>query len=293
MHNPKPAPTATRPRRVSMFYITIQLTETMNVRTPGEVAEAALKVGENKIAVTAKPGRLVMLSVLAGAYIALGGALSLMVGFGFPEITGSNPALQKLLSGAMFPIGLILVVVLGAELFTGNNALLVPAFMTRRCGAATVLKNWTIVYFGNFIGAVAFAWLMVYAAGLTAADPWHSAIVGMAQAKVSLPWFTVFVRGIGANWCVCLAVWLALSGHTLLEKMAGCWLPVMAFVALGYEHCIANMFFIPAGMLEGAQVAVWEMVWYNLVPATLGNIIGGAVFVGCVHARLHLPDTSR
>lgn len=263
----------------------------MNVRTPGEVVRMALKAGENKIEVTRRPGRLMVLSVLAGAYIALGGILSLMVGFGFPEVTASNPAMQKLLSGAMFPIGLILVVVLGAELFTGNNALLVPAFMAKRCGAGVVLKNWTIVYLGNFVGAVAFAWLMVYQAGLTAADPWHSAIIAMAKAKVSLPWLTVFVRGIGANWCVCLAVWLALSGHTLIEKMAGCWLPVMAFVALGYEHCIANMFFIPAGMMEGADVTVWDMVWRNLVPATLGNIIGGAVFVGCIHARLHLPAT--
>lgn len=262
----------------------------MDMRTPVEVAKAALKVGENKIETTRRPVRLIVLSVLAGAYIALGGVLSLIVGFGFPQLTAGNPALQKLLSGAMFPIGLILVVVLGAELFTGNNALLIPAFMKRRCGAVDVAKNWVIVYFGNFVGAVAFAWLMVYMTGLTAADPWHSAIIGMAQTKVSLPWLTVFVRGIGANWCVCLAVWLALSGRSLLEKMAACWLPVMAFVALGYEHCIANMFFIPSGMLEGADVTVWQMVWNNLVPATLGNIIGGAVFVGCVHARLHLSD---
>ena len=110
----------------------------------------------------------------------------------------------------------------------------------------------------------------------------------IAVAKVSMPWLTVFVKGVGANWCVCLAVWLALSGRTLLSKMAGCWLPVMAFVALGYEHSIANMFFIPLGMMEGAPVGVGEAVTANLIPATLGNIAGGALLVGCVHAALHL-----
>lgn len=260
----------------------------MDVRTPTEVADITVNIGRNKVVTTAQTGRLIILSILAGCYIALGGILSVIVGFGFPEITGANPALQRLLSGAMFPIGLILVVVLGAELFTGNNALLVPGFMKGEFGLGTVVKNWSLVYVGNFIGAFGFAWLMVYLAGLTSADPWHSAIIRVAEMKVAMSWLVVFIKGIGANWCVCLAVWLALAGHSLIEKMAACWLPVMAFVALGYEHSIANMFFIPLGMLEGAQVSVGQFVFDNLIPATLGNIAGGAIFVGCVHAMLHL-----
>ena len=260
----------------------------MDLRTPPEVIEATLKAAEAKVATGRSLPRLLTLSVLAGAYIALGGILSVIVGYGFPGLTESNPALQRLLSGAMFPIGLILVVVLGAELFTGNNALLIPAFMSRRCTAADVARNWTLVYLGNFVGAMLFTWLMVYAAGLTAAEPWHGAVQRIAVAKVSMPWLTVFIKGIGANWCVCLAVWLALSGRTLLAKMAGCWLPVMAFVALGYEHSLANMFFIPLGMMEGAPVDAWQAVTANIIPATLGNIAGGALLVGCVHAALHL-----
>ncbi|MBD5242220.1 MAG: formate/nitrite transporter family protein [Barnesiella sp.] len=260
----------------------------MDVRTPTEVADITVNIGRNKVVTTAQTGRLIILSILAGCYIALGGILSVIVGFGFPEITGANPALQRLLSGAMFPIGLILVVVLGAELFTGNNALLVPGFMKGEFGLGAVVKNWSLVYVGNFIGAFGFAWLMVYLAGLTSADPWHSAIIRVAEMKVAMSWLVVFIKGIGANWCVCLAVWLALAGHSLIEKMAACWLPVMAFVALGYEHSIANMFFIPLGMLEGAQVSVGQFVFDNLIPATLGNIAGGAIFVGCVHAMLHL-----
>lgn len=260
----------------------------MNVKTPVEILDAALAIGDKKVALTRdRVGRLTLLSVLAGAYIAFGGTLSVIVGYGFPEITAGNPGMQKLLSGCMFPIGLILVVMLGAELFTGNNALLVPSFMQRRYSLVDVLKNWTIVYFGNFVGAIAFTYFMVYAVGLTAAEPYHQAVQNIAVAKVSMPWITVFLKAIGANWCVCLAVWLALSGHNLIEKMAGCWVPVMAFVALGYEHSIANMFFIPIGMMEGAHVGVAEAITANIIPATLGNIVGGAVLVGCVHAIVH------
>lgn len=260
----------------------------MKLRTPQEITAATLDVGTVKASLPA--AKLTVQSFQAGCFIAFGGVLSLIVGFGFPEITAANPSLQKLLSGLMFPIGLILVVVLGAELFTGNNALLMPGLMKRRISPLAVARNWTIVYFGNFAGALAFSWALVYAAGLTAADPYHSAIMNMAQAKVSMPWFTVLLKGIGANWCVCLAVWLALAGHNLIEKALGCFLPVMAFVALGYEHCIANMFFIPLGMMEGAQVTVEQFLTDNLVPATIGNIIGGAVFVGSINAWVHLRD---
>lgn len=232
--------------------------------------------------------RLMVQAILAGAFIAFGGTLSLIVGYGFPAIAAGNPGLQKLLCGCMFPIGLILVVVLGAELFTGNNALLIPPFMRRKATVADVLTNWSIVYAGNFVGAILFTYFLVYAVGLISCAPYHDAIVGIAEAKTSMPWITVFLKGIGANWCVCLAIWLALSGKTLLEKCIGCWLPVMAFVALGYEHSIANMFYLPAGMLEGARTGVMHAITSNLIPATLGNIAGGALLVGCVHSYVHL-----
>ncbi|MCM1293582.1 MAG: formate/nitrite transporter family protein [Bacteroides sp.] len=263
----------------------------MKLRTPKEITIATLDAGSNKVGLSG--GRMLVQSIQAGAFIAFGGALSLIVGFGFPDITASNPSLQKLLSGAMFPIGLILVVVLGAELFTGNNAVLMPGLIGRRFGAADVACNWTLVYLGNFVGALAFAYFLVYLAGLTSAEPWHGAIKSMAEAKTSLPWMVVIVKGIGANWCVCLAVWLALAGHTLVEKALGCFLPVMAFVALGYEHCVANMFFIPLGMMEGASVSVGSFIANNLIPATIGNIIGGALFVGCINAWIHINELKK
>jgi len=260
----------------------------MNVRTPAEITAATLAIARNKAALPL--GLLIIQAMQAGAFIAFGGVLSLIIGFGFPELTATNPGLQKLLSGIAFPIGLILVVILGAELFTGNNALLIPALMKRQCKVSDVLKNWTVVYLANFAGAILFTWLLVYAVGITATAPYHNAIIGIAEAKTSLPWLTCFLKGIGANWCVCLAVWLALAGHNLVEKALGCFLPVMAFVALGYEHCIANMFFIPLGMMEGADVTVWQFLTGNLVPATLGNIVGGALLVGCINACVHLRD---
>lgn len=261
------------------------------VRTPKEIAESALTIGVGKEALSrGQYGKLSVSSILAGAYIALGGVLSLIAGYGFPAVSSGNPSMQKLLSGAMFPIGLILVVILGAELFTGNNALLMPGLLKRRYSLQAVLKNWLLVYIGNFIGAMLVCYFLVYKTGLTAPEPWNGAIRNIAEAKVSMDFWTVFLKGIGANWCVCLAVWLALSGRRMIEKMAGCWLPVMAFVALGYEHSIANMFFIPCGMLEGADVTIGQMIVDNLIPATLGNVAGGALLVGCAHWYLYLRD---
>lgn len=266
----------------------------MQIRLPREITEAAANAGAGKanLTLTDTP-RLLVSAILAGAYIALGGILSMIVGFGFPELTAANPAVQKLLSGCMFPIGLILVVVLGAELFTGNNALLVPSFMRRRHTFGTVIRNWALVYAGNFIGAILFTYFMVYLCGLTAAEPYHSAAIKVATAKVSMPWGMVLLKGIGANWCVCLAVWLALSGKSFFEKALGCWLPVMAFVALGYEHSIANMFFIPLGMMEGADISVATAITANLIPATIGNILGGALLVGAVNAYIHFTPTDK
>ncbi len=261
----------------------------MSVKSPQEVIENAIEIGQKKVSISNKSyGKLTVLSILAGAYIAFGGTLSLIVGYGFPEATAGNPSLQRILSGFMFPIGLILVVILGAELFTGNNALLIPAYMQRKYKLWDVIKNWGLVYLGNFIGAVAFTYLFVYECGLTANSPYMDAVVKIAENKVyTMSWLTVFLKGIGANWCVCLAVWLALSSKSFVGKMIGCWLPVMAFVALGYEHSIANMFYIPAGVFEGGQISLYDAIINSFIPATLGNIVGGAVFVGMAYTYIN------
>ena len=231
--------------------------------------------------------KTLVLAALAGAYIAIGGTLSLLVGYGFAQAAAGNPGLQKLLSGAMFPLGLILVVLAGAELFTGNNAVLMPGALARRYGWGKVARNWTLVWMGNFAGALFFTYFMVVLPGVLSSEMWREAACNIAQAKVSLPWSTVFLRGVGANWLVCLAVWLGLSTDDAAGRMMGLFFPVMCFVVIGYEHCIANMFFIPLGMLLGAPVSAAERFAGNLVPATLGNIVGGGLFVGGLYWYLN------
>lgn len=260
----------------------------MAVRTPVETLELAEKAGLAKAALggSRRLCRLAVGSMLAGAYIALGGALSVIIGFGFPEISAANPGLQRLLSGLVFPIGLMLVVILGADLFTGNNALLMPPLAHRKLSPARVLANWTLVWIGNFVGALAVAYFLIYLPGVLSAEPYATALAGIAAAKTSAGFWTIFLQGIGANWCVCLAVWLALSGRRLGEKLLACEIPVMAFVALGFEHCVANMFFIPLAMMQGADVDMLAL-FSNLLPATLGNIAGGALFVGMAHTYLY------
>lgn len=239
----------------------------------------------------ASVGRVALLAIMAGVFIALGGMLSVAVGFGFPEISAGNPGLQKLLSGLLFPVGLLLVVMFGAELFTGNNAVLMPGLSAGKFGPLDVLRQWFVVWMFNFVGALAFTWLFVDFSGLTSSEPYHSAIIGIATAKANLPFMVAFVKGIAANWCVCLAVWLALMVKTLPAKVLACWIPVGAFVILGYEHSIANMFFIPAGMLQGADVSIGQL-FHNLLAVTLGNIIGGAILVGMLYHKLHFREPS-
>lgn len=260
----------------------------MPVRTPSETLELACNAGIAKAALggSRRFYRLALGSVLAGAYIALGGALSIVIGFGCPDITAANPGIQRLLSGLVFPIGLMLVVILGADLFTGNNALLIPPAMRGQLSWSRVLTNWALVWVGNFVGALAVAYFLIYLPGVFAAPGYSASVCGIAATKTSLGFWPIFLKGIGANWCVCLAVWLALSGRRLGEKLIACEIPVLAFVALGFEHCVANMFFIPLGMMQGAGITLADL-FSNLIPATLGNIVGGALFVGLSQNYLH------
>jgi formate/nitrite transporter len=193
----------------------------------------------------------------------------------------------------MFPIGLILVVFAGAELFTGNNATLMAGALNRQYSWRKIAQNWTIVWLSNFAGAVFFSYGLVYLTGIIDADPWRSAIFRIAETKTTMAWSVVFLKGIGANWLVCLAVWLGLAARSAAGKMLGLWFPVMCFVAIGFEHSIANMFFIPSGIFQGADVSWGIFNFDNLIPATLGNIVGGAFFVGTVYWYVYREKLSK
>lgn len=168
----------------------------MSFSTPAEIVAQAERAALNKISLSFP--RTLVAAMLAGIYIAMGGLLSLLIGYGFPEWTAEIRD-YKIVVGLHVPLGLILVVLAGAELFTGNNAVLIPGFMKKKYGIMPILKNWTIVYIGNFIGAIFFVYVMVWCTGIVDADPWKSAIVQIAQAKVNMSGWVVFLKGIGAG----------------------------------------------------------------------------------------------
>lgn len=252
----------------------------MAVNNPKEILALVEHSATEKAALPVR--KLLVSAFLAGVYISMGGLFSLIIGFGFPEISAHAPGLQRLLSGLVFPLGLMLVVFTGAELFTGNNATLVPGALARHYGWGRVARNWTLVYVGNLLGSLFFAYFLVVLPGMLLAEVWQTAAVKVSESKVAMPWLTVFLRGIGANWLVCLAVWLGLSANDTAGRLLGLFFPVMCFVAIGYEHCIANMFSIPLGMMLGASVTCTDFVFANLIPATLGNMLGGGLFVGAL-----------
>jgi formate/nitrite transporter len=240
---------------------------------------------------TAKAGfslpRFAVMAVMGGMFIALGGLLAVIVAGGSLEIGTTNPGLQKFILGAMFPMGLIAVVLTGVDLFTSNCATCTVSWYRRNISTNDVLRVWTISWLGNFVGALIVAWLFGHVTHLLAEEqPWTPYLLKMATGKLSNPFWVTFTKGILANLLVCTASWLGYSAKDTLGRMFGIWLPVMAFVTMGMEHSIANMFFIPAAMLAGLDVTWGHFITANLIPATLGNIVGGAIFIGLPYAYL-------
>ncbi len=245
-----------------------------------------------------------VLGILAGAYIGFGGLLSTTVTFDMASRWGIG--FTKILGGAAFSVGLMLVVIAGAELFTGNN-LMVSSVMMKEITFSTMLKRWGVVFLANFIGSIIIA-LVFYFSGLwkTGDGALGAAAVKTAYNKVALGFGEALWRGIGCNWLVCLAVWMALAARQIIGKIFAIFFPIMAFVAIGFEHSVANMYFIPTGILlmNGAgfssvpgvdpNILGWiNFLWRNLLPVTIGNIIGGAVFVGMSYWGAYLrpkPD---
>lgn len=257
--------------------------------SPGEIAEKVENVGVAKARLPLLS--VIMLGILAGAFISMGGMY-------FTLITSDKVlsfGLGRLLGGLCFSLGLILVIVAGAELFTGNN-LLVMAWVSRRITTAELLKNWVVVFVSNFAGSMGMVLFVLLA------QHWklgNGAIgeqaVSIAAYKTSLSFIEAFFKGVLCNLLVCLAVWLALAGRSVTDKIFAVIFPISAFVALGFEHSIANMYFIPLGILlhtQGlagfsGQANLQQLTWTgfinNMIPVTLGNIIGGSVLVALVY----------
>ena len=262
--------------------------------TPAETVQAIVESGKR---VSTQPlSRTVVLSLLAGFYIAFGSQLATVVTQDAAAFVGTG--ISRLLGGSVFSLGLMLVVVCGAELFTGNS-LLTKAALQGEITWAKLLENWVVVIAGNLIGSIFFAWLM-FRSHLWQGENLAEHAVAIAAAKSQLPFDVALVRGILCNWLVCLAVFMAVAARDITGKLLACYVPIMAFVASGFEHSVANMYFIPTGLFiaEELQLADSGLSWSgfllaNLLPVTLGNILGGVIFVAFaywfVHLRGHRP----
>ena len=234
---------------------------------------------------------VILLSFLAGAYIAFGGLLAEIASAGMLA-AGAPVGLEKFVFGAVFPVGLIIVVLAGSELFTGHVMFMTIGVLDGSASVGGLAKNWVLSWIFNFVGALFVAFVLAYMGGLFPADSaFATKATAVAAAKVKMPFAQAFIKAIGCNWLVCLAVWLANASDDIIGKIVGIWFPIMAFVTIGFEHSVANMFFIPLGMFLGAEGVNWgSMIINNLIPVTLGNIVGGAVFVACIYWYTYLKD---
>ena len=231
---------------------------------------------------------VILLSFLAGAYIAFGGLLAEVASAGIKDIVGFG--LYKFVFGAVFPVGLIIVVLAGSELFTGNVMFMTIGVLDGKASVGGLAKNWVLSWVFNFVGALFVAYCLAYLTGIATVSPVYDNVASVASAKAAMPFQKAFFKGIGCNWLVCLAVWLANASDDIIGKIAGIWFPIMAFVAIGFEHSVANMFFIPLGVFIGAPDVTWMGVINNLIPVTIGNIVGAAIFVGCIYWYTYLKE---
>jgi formate transporter len=254
---------------------------------PAQVARLVEQVGVRKANLPVRT--TVMLGTLAGAFIAFGAMYYTVA------ITGSTLGYGpgRLLGGIAFSLGLVLVIVGGAELFTGNN-LIVMAWAERKVGTLQLLRNWGLVYLANLVGALGCALMVAWSGTLDLADgAVGETAARIAHAKVGLGFGEAFFRGVLCNALVCLAVWLCFAAHDVGGKILAIVLPTSAFVALGFEHSVANMYLIPVAMLAGAEgVGVGGFIG-NMVPVTLGNMVGGGVFVAFVYWLIYLQGQDR
>ena len=272
------------------------------LKKPNEIAVALREAGRKKTQLSLD--RMFVLGILAGVYIGFGAQLATTVSMDLAPKVGVG--LSNLISGGAFSVGLMLVVLGGAELFTGNNLIWI-SFLSRRSKATAVLRNWITVFLGNFVGSILLATLIFIGGFYTmGGNALGIRALTIANGKVNIGFIQLIARGIVCNWLVCLAVWIATSAEDTTGKILACFFPIMAFVASGFEHSIANMFFIPIGILlkgvpnlvSQAGLNLEHLTWTgfltrNLLPVTIGNIIGGGFFVATLYWYVYLRPEAR
>ena len=222
---------------------------------------------------------LAALGFLGGAFISVGYLAYLrIVAAMSPEFAG----LGKFIGAAVFPVGLVCILIGGGELITGNMMVVPVAWLRKRISFAALLRNWGVVTLFNVLGAFFVAWFFGHVVGLTEGHYLH-VTESVAQGKVCEDFWQALVSGIGCNWLVCMGVWLCYAADSMSGKVLGTWFPVMTFVAIGFQHVVANMFVIPAAIWGGAAIT-WSQFAHNMVSVYLGNVLGGALMVGALYA---------
>jgi formate transporter len=266
----------------------------VSAREPAEMAQVAVDTGAKKT--HRSWDRVLVSAFLAGAYISFGGLVAITVSSGLkPETWGTLPTLFM---GAAFTLGLVLVLIAGSDLATGNMMLVPLAAMRGKIGLGDTAKNLALVLLGNLIGALVVAYFLAVQTGVIghagasgAAGLTYERLAAIAGAKATgESHWQVFLRGIGCNWLVCLAVWMSLASKTVSGKILAIFFPIMAFVAMGFDHVIANMFFIPAAIWAGVPHITWGDALTNWLFAGLGNLVGAVVFVATSYWYLFLRD---
>jgi len=266
----------------------------MTDREPQEMAQAAVATGAKKTHRTWD--RVLVSAFLAGAYIAFGALVAITVSSGLdPETWGTLPTLFM---GAAFTLGLVLVLIAGSDLATGNMMLVPLSAMRGKISGADVARNLTLVLIGNLIGAVFVAYFLAVQTGVIG-DAGSSGSPGLTYERLAAisegkatgeSHWQVFLRGVGCNWLVCLAVWMSLASRNVAGKVLVIFFPIMAFVAMGFDHVVANMFFLPAAIFAGVPDIGWDDVLLNWLFAGLGNLVGAVVFVATSYWYLFLKD---
>ncbi len=259
----------------------------MGFKTPQGITEAATEAGITKAQLS--PGKVLVGGFLAGAYIAFAGLVAIAVSSGLdPKTWGTLPTL---FTGFAFVLGLVLVVIAGSELLTGNMALLPLATMRRRLSAGRVATNFGLVAVGNLLGSLFVAYFLAVKSGVVTQPLPLERLGAIATLKgdTESAW-EIFLRGLGCNWLVCLAVWMALGAEDIGGKVLAIFFPIMAFVAMGFDLVVANMFFLPAAIFAGVDGINWGDAVFNWIFAFLGNLVGAAVFVSGAYFYLYGRD---
>ncbi|KAK1637406.1 Formate/nitrite transporter-domain-containing protein [Colletotrichum phormii] len=255
-------------------------TENLDARTPPETCHLISKSGIAKAKLSWPD--LILKSFFGGIFISLGSLFNLVIAGGAPGLRASNPALATMLSALTFPIGFVLTVFTNTELVTSNMAVVMYSTLQRKTSWYDLGKNWVVSYVFNLAGCLFFAGVLAWWTDTLESNAQTEYAVVQAEKRVNVNWGYNFTRGIGCNWLVGLAVYMAMSGRDMLSKILGIWLPIWTFVCLGYQHSVANFFLVPIGMFYGTNFGVGKFIYQSVIPVTLGNIVGGAVMAGGV-----------